>query len=503
MPPLDLVDVSLTGSKLVESSAGTGKTYAIASVYVRLILERNHSVSQSLVVTFTEAATEDLKRRIRIRIREAQTAFATGEGADDFLSGLLRKTADWTEAHRVLGDALRTLDEAAIFTIHGFCQRVLQDNAFESGSLFETNFITNQDALLGEIVDDFWRVELYPASPLFIRYAWKNGVTRDSFLQFAQDGLAWPLLEIIPRTEKPDPKLQRDLEDALWKAFGILANSWESAKQPVSDILLNYQGLNRNSYRRSTVENDLREMQDFLVSQNPVNLPDGFEKFCSSKLARSVKGSYRPPRHAFFDLCEDFRRAFEVLQASFKQTVLALKVALSGFVRTQLRARKRGLHLRSFDDLLLDLHDVVTGPGHHALVKSFRQRYVVALIDEFQDTDPLQYTIFQRLFSDDQTGVFLIGDPKQAIYSFRGADVFAYIHGARDAKERFTLAKNWRSTRMLVEATNQIFQNVHDPFVYPEIEFHAVASGRSDAQGILWQGEARDEPLKLWFMERT
>src|SRR5262249_23086892 len=224
-------------------------------LYVRLLLERKLSVSQILVVTFTEAATEDLKRRIRIRIREAQTAFATGEGADDFLSGLLRKTADWTEAHRVLGDALRTLDEAAIFTIHGFCQRVLQDNAFESGSLFETNFITNQDALLGEIVDDFWRVELYPASPLFIRYAWKNSVTRDSLLLFAKGCLAWPLLDIIPRTQKPDPKIQRDLEDVVWKAFGILAKAWESEREPVGDILLNYPGLNRSIYRRSTVDN--------------------------------------------------------------------------------------------------------------------------------------------------------------------------------------------------------------------------------------------------------
>jgi exodeoxyribonuclease V beta subunit len=503
MPPLDLVDVSLTGRNLIESSAGTGKTYAITSLYVRMLLERKLSVSQILVVTFTEAATEDLKRRIRLRIREAQTAFATGEGADDFLSGLLRKTVDWTEAHRVLGDALRTLDEAAIFTIHGFCQRVLQDNAFESGSPFETNFITNQDVLLGEIVDDFWRVELYPASPLFIRYAWKNSMTRDSLLQFAKDGLAWPLLEIIPRTEKPGPKIQRDLEDGFWKGFGILANAWESANKPVSDIVLNYQGLHRNIYRRLTVENDLREMQAYLSSQNPLNLPDGFERFCSSKLARSVKGSYSPPRHAFFDLCEDFRRVFEVLQASFQQTILALKVALSDFVRTQLRARKRELHLRSFDDLLLDLHDVVTGPGHQALVKSFRQRYVVALIDEFQDTDPLQYAIFQRLFSNDQTAIFLIGDPKQAIYSFRGADVFAYIHAARDAEERFTLAKNWRSTKMLVEATNQIFRNVRDPFVFPEIEFHPVSSGRSDADGFSWQGEASAAPLKLWFMERT
>src|SRR5258706_5266067 len=263
MQPLDLVSVSLTGRKLVESSAGTGKTYAITSLYVRLLLQRRLAVGQILVVTFTEAATEDLKRRIRSRIRETTAGFASGEGKDEFLTGLLRTTADWTEAHRVLSDALRTLDEAAIFTIHGFCQRVLQDNAFESGSLFESDFITNQDALLREIVDDFWRIEFYPASHLFIRHAWQAGLTPQSLLQFVTQGLAWPLLEVIPKTEKPDRHVQSALEEAVWTAYRALGAAWESSKETVGDILLNYQGLHRNIYRRQTVENDLHEMQAY------------------------------------------------------------------------------------------------------------------------------------------------------------------------------------------------------------------------------------------------
>jgi len=523
MQPLDLVNVSLTGRKLVESSAGTGKTYAITSLYVRLLLERRLSVGQILVVTFTEAAAEDLKRRVRARIREAAAAFASGEGKDEFLGGLLKKTADWTEAHRILSDALRTLDEAAIFTIHAFCQRVLQDNAFESASLFETDFITNQDALLREVVDDFWRVELYPASPLFIRHAWLNGLTPESLFQFVKQGLAWPLLEVIPRTEKPDPKVQMALEQAVWEAYQALGAAWVSSKAAVSEILLNYQGLNRNIYRRQTVEADLREMGAYLASRNPLRFPAGFERFCSSKLAKSLKGAHAPPMQAFFDLCEDFRNVCEALQKSFSQSVLALKITLAGFVRSELRKRKQQLHLRSFDDLLLDLHDVLAGPGRQLLAKSLRQRYVAALIDEFQDTDPLQYAIFQSLFfsgptavgptavgptavnatAAGETAVFLIGDPKQAIYSFRGADVFAYLQAARDVEERLTLDRNWRSTETLVGAVNRIFQNVRDPFVFPEIEFHAVQAARSDAGEFAWEGEASSAALKLWVMRRT
>ncbi|HEX2520727.1 MAG TPA: UvrD-helicase domain-containing protein, partial [Terriglobia bacterium] len=424
MQPLDLVNVSLTGRKLIESSAGTGKTYAITSLYVRLLLERRLSVAQILVVTFTEAATEDLKRRVRIRLREAAIAFETGDGKDDFLAGLLRKTENWREAHRVISDALHMLDEAAIFTIHAFCQRALQEHAFESGSLFEVNFVTNQDALLREIVDDFWRAEFYPASPLFIRHAWQTGLTPDSLLQFVKQGLAWPLLEVIPKADKPDAMVQRVLEQAVWEGFQSLGAAWDSSKTTVSDILLNYPGLKRNLYRQSTVEKDLREMATYLTSQNPLNVPDGFERFCSSKLAKCLKGNYAPPSHPFFDLCEAHRKACDDLQRSFGQSVLALKAALASFVRKEMRRRKHQQRLRSFDDLLLDLHDVLAGPGRDVLVRVLRQRYGAALIDEFQDTDPLQYEIFQRLFSGEssiagETAMFLIGDPKQAIYSFR------------------------------------------------------------------------------------
>jgi exodeoxyribonuclease V beta subunit len=125
----------------------------------------------------------------------------------------------------------------------------------------------------------------------------------------------------------------------------------------------------------------------------------------------------------------------------------------------------------------------------------------------------LQYAIFQSLFSSDptaagptegaETAVFLIGDPKQAIYSFRGADVFAYMQAAREVGERFTLDRNWRSTETLVKAVNRLFQNVPNPFVFPEIEFHAVQAGRSDPGEFSWEGETSSASLKLWVMRRT
>jgi len=502
MKSLDLSNVSLDGWKLVESSAGTGKTYAIASLYVRLLLERRLGVGQILVVTFTEAATEDLKRRIRVRIREAMDTLATGKGEDEFLDGLLRKTANPTEAHRVLADALRTFDEAAIFTIHAFCQRVLQENAFESGSPFETDFVTNQESFLREIVDDFWRIELYPASALFIRHAWRDGLTPESLLQFVKQCASWPLLEVIPEGQKACAEVQARLEEAVWQEHRTLRTAWESSKAAVGAILFRDVGLNRSIYRLETIERDLRDLEAYLSAGDPLNLPAGFEKFCSSKLVRSVKRNQAAPRPCLFDRCEEFLGTCKELRGLFDRSLLALKARLVHFARNELRARKRERNLRSYDDLLLDLHEVLSGPGRSGLAASLGQRYAAALVDEFQDTDPLQYAIFQKLFSGGETGVFLIGDPKQAIYSFRGADVFAYMQAAREIETRLTLDRNWRSTEKLVQAVNRIFQNVPHPFLFPEIEFRAVRAA-SGSDGFVWRGESSPEPLKIWAMERT
>ena len=167
----DPLKTPLEGANLIEASAGTGKTYTITGLFLRLLLEKHLAVHQILVVTFTEAATEELKDRIRSRIREAIDAFSAGKSKDHFLDQLVGQHASADKALPLLREALRTFDEASIFTIHGFCRRMLHENAFESGSLFDTELVTDPSAMIQESVDDFWRRHLYTASPLFVNYA--------------------------------------------------------------------------------------------------------------------------------------------------------------------------------------------------------------------------------------------------------------------------------------------------------------------------------------------
>ncbi|MFN8009260.1 MAG: UvrD-helicase domain-containing protein, partial [Terriglobia bacterium] len=147
-PPFDYLRCSLSGRQLIESSAGTGKTYAITCLFLRLLLERGFSVKDILVVTFTEAATAELKLRIREKIGEAISLLEGGSTMDSFLSGLLPTLENRSKAHLQLVNGLRTFDESAIDTIHGFCQQVLRNHAFESGSSFDAELIPNQNYLL-------------------------------------------------------------------------------------------------------------------------------------------------------------------------------------------------------------------------------------------------------------------------------------------------------------------------------------------------------------------
>jgi exodeoxyribonuclease V beta subunit len=172
--PFDLLANPLEGINLIEASAGTGKTFTIAGLFLRLILEKNLLVNEILVVTFTKAATAELNDRIRNLLKEAIEGFSRGQSDDEFLNSLIKQCPDPLPSLKHLKQALRDFDEAAIFTIHGFCQRMLKEHAFESSLLFDTELIIDEEALKQEIIDDFWRINFNNVSPLFIHYALNN-----------------------------------------------------------------------------------------------------------------------------------------------------------------------------------------------------------------------------------------------------------------------------------------------------------------------------------------
>ncbi|MBW1798447.1 MAG: UvrD-helicase domain-containing protein, partial [Deltaproteobacteria bacterium] len=274
MNNFDLLNSPLKGTNLIEASAGTGKTYAITGLFLRLVLEKNLPINEILVVTFTEAATEELKDRIRTKLRQAIETFkllnhSTGNNEDAFLSDLLKRAKDPKTALTRLTEALRDFDKAAIFTIHGFSRRVLHENAFETGSLFDTELVTEQENLKREIVDDFWRIHFYHASPLFVNYAIHKKFSPDGLLLLLRGRVALPYLKIIPQVEIPDTSGQ---EKEFRASFDELCNAWESARVDVENILIADEGLNRVKYGKGKIPIWIQAMDHYVASgvNNPV-----------------------------------------------------------------------------------------------------------------------------------------------------------------------------------------------------------------------------------------
>ena len=225
---------------------------------------------------------------------------------------------------------------------------------------------------------------------------------------------------------------------------------------------------------------------------------DKFECFTAEKIEKSVKAKQKAPSHPFFDICNAISKIGNAIESEFEKNILYLKREFIRFAGAELDKRKKNRNIQYYEDLLTKVRDaLVNGSPGNDLTFRIRQKYRAALIDEFQDTDPVQYEIFSNLFDSKESVLFIIGDPKQAIYSFRGADIFSYMKAAAKAGSKNTLTENWRSAPGLVDAVNAIFSFIKRPFVFDEIAFINGVSGHKEKQTDRPLPHA---PLTLWHL---
>ncbi len=507
MDAFDFFDMPLTGNRLIEASAGTGKTYTIAGLFIRLLLEQELTVEQILVVTYTKAATEELKTRIRRRIADARDGFVSGRAADDLIAGLLAKTSDHRRAAHLLGDALADFDRASIFTIHGFCQRILHENAFETGIPYDTELITDPRDLCREIAEDFWRIHFYAAPAEWVSYAARSGV-RDPFY-FEQLAASVHFLEATVIPQLPPPEL--NALEGFRRQFRQLATRWPDARDAALGLLRSpaldgraYGSLQtggRTGTREIRLAGLAAEMDRFVGSQRPDFPPfTALERFTTSGLQRFVRKGHRPPQHELFDMCDQLQRRAQALEAEMQQLMLHLKTEYFRWAQIESERRKKARNIQHYEDLLLAVKKALaTSPGDKLdlLVPKIQKKFRAALVDEFQDTDAVQYEIFSTVFGSDRNLLCIIGDPKQSIYSFRGADIFSYMAASAGADSRYTLQENWRSDAGLITAVNTMFAGTRAPFLFEAITCEPTRPGnrtdRDPTTGTL-------PSLVLWYL---
>jgi len=460
----------LRGSQLIEASAGTGKTFTISALYLRLVLGHGGSEAgfgrellppQILVVTFTDAATQELRDRIRTRLADAARYFRDEIPAPDALIAQLRDefiSEHWPACANKLDIAAQWMDEAAVSTIHSWCQRMLREHAFDSGSLFTQTLETDHSELLGEVVRDYWRRFCYclTADPLaWVRANWNSPAAllpkvRALFGSPRDNG----------DSREPGEIIAASIAERR-EALALIKQPWLTWAAEL--LALCHAGLAAKAV-------DGRKMQARYFepwcekltvwasddSEETLDLGTGFTRLTPEGMAEAWKDT--PPSHPALDAMVLLPAQ---LQALPSPDAAVLQHA-ARWIGQRFEAEKRRRAEMGFDDMLLRLDAALQGASGERLASLIREQFPVALIDEFQDTDPVQYRIFERIYhieaNDPATGLFLIGDPKQAIYAFRGADIYTYLRARQATTGRLhTLGRNFRSSTAMVTAANHVF----------------------------------------------
>ncbi|WP_149088539.1 exodeoxyribonuclease V subunit beta [Pseudomonas prosekii] len=461
----------LRGSQLIEASAGTGKTFTISALYLRLVLGHGGESSgfgrellppQILVVTFTDAATKELRERIRTRLAEAARYFRDETPAPDSLIAELREEfspEQWSGCANRLDIAAQWMDEAAVSTIHSWCQRMLREHAFDSGSLFTQTLETDHSDLLGEVLRDYWRLFCYPM--------------RDDALSWVRTNWGGPAA-LLPRVRGLFASERESIQGK--EPAELIAESLLERRTALVDLKMPWQqwadellAICQQGVASKTV--DGRKMQaryfepwfekikawaaDEALEQ--LDIGTGFTRLTPDGMAEAWKGEV--PRHPGLDAMPGLKLSLDGLPTPDA----AVLQHAAQWVGARFEEEKRRRAEMGFDDMLLRLDAALQADGGERLASLIREQFPVALIDEFQDTDPVQYRIFESIYrieeNNPECGLFLIGDPKQAIYAFRGADIYTYLRARQATTGRLhTLGTNFRSSHGMVNAVNHVFE---------------------------------------------
>ena len=509
MPQSPLDTPLCDGRTLIEASAGSGKTRAITTLVARLVVEQERELDSILVVTFTKAATAELRKRVRKTLKAIQDGLTRDGGDDSQALELLQK---W-QAAEDLGEkrikdridaALLDIDRANVYTIHGFCQRALTEFAFETGFPFGFEVRGDGAAIVEGVVRDLWQRRFRDCPQIVARHVSNRKFMPDMLAGWIDSLRSRPEFEI---KGVPNPVVEpADAECVCKEALDRTRKIWRDHQAEYCRILRESDALNRQSYRLATVERKIADVEAVFAAGELSADIDGLSELADwlgrKRAEGKCKKGHQLPENRLFD-------AFDVLS----DACAALSNALDGWLRKtrELIIEQAGEEIRrliraerrlGYNDLLTETRRALESEAGSRVAANVRNRFPVALIDEFQDTDPMQARIFDRIYSGPvesgrSNALYVVGDPKQSIYEFRGADVYAYLSTQEGTDSSLQLDRNWRSAPDLVQAVNAIF-DVPLAFTIPEIAFTRARPGRKQGAPLEIDGDGKP-PFCFWL----
>ena len=504
-------DIDLSVNGFIRASAGTGKTYSMTALFARLITEGIHfsddgsegfaplDLRRILVVTFTEKGTADLKRDIRKRIdslisrvsvvrmterfSESEIAEIYGDSGN-FETQFIKRIGSGENAVRILKiltQAANDIDQASVFTIHGFCSRMLRANAFESGELFGLQVNEDTAELLTEASREVWRESFYPRGAENEIGDKEAGLVHSVLV--SPDSMASLFSKLGTRlsdgtvfnADCPEENGRRlSPREVLERMLDGSRNGLADAVKKIS-VNMDIKTRKGDFNRIRDIIAGLRQETDSVAIMNGLSelwktvrsLADEIRK-AQDKAIKEGNGPYKLKdwEAEVLRLSENPELRDASCRAAREKNELRMS-----FVRAlseKFRGRLKALSSLTTDDLLTDLRDALESEHGRELAARIRSLLPVAMIDESQDTDSVQSEIFRKIYLSDEAKaeharIFIVGDPKQSIYSFRGADVYTYNSLGKDISENggchYSLQRNYRSSADVIEAVNLLFRN--------------------------------------------
>ncbi|HZW17429.1 MAG TPA: exodeoxyribonuclease V subunit beta [Luteimonas sp.] len=500
-----VLDTRLDARTLLEASAGTGKTFALGGLFVRAVIVGRLRVPDILAVTYTVAATQELRGRVRARLQQAAAMAAQWQPGDpavregeDAEAALLRRLlhdalADGRESLPVLrqriAGAARDIDLAAIHTIHGFCQRLLAEHAVDTGQpLLAAELEARNRAARKRLAIALWRAAAHDVDDtafLQSRFGTPDALAA-ALTQLLADE---PLLPPVPETLPADP---RPAIATAWRTLRAAFDAHGEDAHAALQRAIEAKHLKNNEYKPDHVDDLWRWCAHHAPDVPPAECHAKLVKYRPDVLlaGTSKGGAGHTPVSPLFDSFAAFIDAMHALGPWQEAHDLQRLHALRADARARDVARKQAFHLRDYDDLIAAAHAAATDPVHApALAAAVRAQFPLALVDEFQDTDARQWAIFEALFG--RGGLVLVGDPKQAIYRFRGGDVHTYLVARSSADDVASLDHNFRSRPMVLDAVEALFKQAPQHAMGDAIDFqHVEPGGKASDDDLLLDGTA-------------
>jgi exodeoxyribonuclease V beta subunit len=482
MKTLNLLQEPRKGINFIEANAGTGKTFSISHIYLWLIL-KGIKVENILVVTFTDAAAKELKDRCRSLIYDALIHFDddTAGKPSEIVKVLVDSGEDAEMLNRRLKLAVASMDIASIFTIHGFCNKMLSEFAVETGVLFDATLVDDDSSYVEQTVINYYRKLFYEADADTVELL-SSCVSYKSLCDFAGE-LKKNHELCIEGEDKNSLQGSREalmatglrLQESIIKEFQQLEVEYERSKSEARDVLtklIDEGKLNKSTYSPQKLDGIFEQFEEIL--KDPLRLTKlsakkkeeelkSIKKLSMSFIIDRLNKKYKDEQIecAFFCFVDSFLGRYALLDEQYTKAYDSLKIQIlidfRLFFLNNFAALKRNQNIISYDDMLELMHNALYSNAGDDLADKIAKLYGAALIDEFQDTDKLQFEIFSKIFKRSEKYFYMIGDPKQSIYKFRGADIQMYMSAKKEADFLFTLETNYRSEPGIINDVNKFF----------------------------------------------